>query len=199
VKVQRALRTDEFVVIMVRPLPRGFVGPLSLVAVVAGLLYLAASSWHWFRVASPLIAVVALGPPLLVVLVRTWRWWVRQIYVTNQRIVFGNGLRRRQRSSIELAHVISTHVARSWSDRLGRRGAVVLTTREQEWSLDRLRRPEVLRRIIEHQRSAGTWHDLARLERADELAAARESGRISEAEYDERWRRLFGSRPGNSL
>ena len=95
-------------------------------------------------------------------------------------------------SSVELIDVDVSHTNQRWFERLTRRGYVVVETPSGAFVLERVRRPDALARVIDHQRQQVDRYAELRLDRADELSAALEAGLLTNEEYDQRWRRLFG-------
>ena len=112
--------------------------------------------------------------------------------VTNQRIIQMGGVARRRLSAIELIDVDVTHTDQRWFERLSRRGFVVVQTMGGAYVLERVRRPDSLARVIDHQRQQLNRVDEVRLDRAEELSNALAAGLLTTDEYDQRWRHLFG-------
>jgi uncharacterized membrane protein YdbT with pleckstrin-like domain len=194
--VTRDLREGEYVVVSVTPVAERVMVPLvATVAAIAAVLA-AASTWQWAKDQALWLALFLVLPCAIVLGGRVWRWRSRKIVVTNQRVLVSSGVSQRRRRAVELMDVTSSTLDQRWYERLTRRGYVVLETLSGEFTLDRVRRPDALWRVIDHQHHQLDRRDRARLDRADELSRDRELGKLSDEEYDERWRHLFG--PGGS-
>jgi len=176
----------------VTPLARGVAVPAMATIAAVALVVAVANTWHWASAHSLIIAVVLVGPCALILGGRLWRWRSHQIIVTNQRILLVGGVATRRLRAIELIDVLSAGVDQRWLERLLRRGHVILETTSGVVSLERVRRPDALWRVIDHQRLQLDRRDQARLDHADELSRALDAGDISDEEYEVRWRHLFG-------
>jgi hypothetical protein len=86
-------------------------------------------------------------------LTRAWRWRSHKVHVTNERIVQEGGVLRHYRSSIELPDVIATRVDQRVSERLTRRGLLVLETAAGPIVVGKVRHPGALCRLIDAERS----------------------------------------------
>jgi uncharacterized membrane protein YdbT with pleckstrin-like domain len=145
-------REGERRVVSVTPVPRGVYRP-ALVALAAaaadgvGAHYLALVRHHlgWF-------VLGLVGPPLVVLATRTWRWRSHKVHVTTERVVVEGGVARRHRASVELADVGAVHVEQRVTDRLSRSGTVLVDTPAGTLSLGRLRHPAAVVRVIERER-----------------------------------------------
>jgi uncharacterized membrane protein YdbT with pleckstrin-like domain len=196
VSALRDLREGEYVVVSVNPIARGLTGPAIATLVAIAAVLAAASVWTWARDQAVWLSLVFIAPCAAVLGGRIWRWRSHKIVVTNQRVIVTSGVAHRHARSVDLIDVVSSSVDQRWHERLTRRGYVILDTPSGPFALERVRRPDALWRIIDHQRHQLDRRDQNRLERADELSQARDSGLLSDDEYDERWRHLFG--PGDS-
>lgn len=145
-------RDDELVVISVTPLAQGVVAPFLTLVAASALVIEAASHVHFLRVIEGWLALVVLVPLGVVALTRTWRWRSHKVHVTTQRVVLEGGVLRHWRSSIELRDVLATRVDQRVSERLARRGVVVLETGLGPVSLGRVRHPGALCRMIDAER-----------------------------------------------
>lgn len=190
--MRRQLREGEFDVVTVTPISIGVVGPLIAVLVTIGALWAAAATWHWVNHNSSWLSAILVFPLAVLLAGRTWRWRSRKILVTSQRVLHESGVLRRHTSSVELIDIVATQVDQRWHERVSRRGVIQLETAAGTFVTDRLRRPDALCRVIEHQRQQLNRYAEAHLDRAGELSDALEAGLLSNEEYDERWRHLFG-------
>jgi len=179
------------VVVRVTAQPQGLLGPIALCLVGVVALVLAAHHWTAVRHAALWISLVLL-PPFVVLVGRLGRWRSRTIVLTTHRVMASAGVARRHRASLLLGDILAVHVEQSFFDRVTRRGIVVLETSQESFSLDRVRRPDALARVIDFQRAQiPRAHDMPPSD-VDELDEAREIGLVSDDEHDERWRHLFG-------
>jgi hypothetical protein len=103
-----------------------------------------------------------------------------------------SGVTKKRVTAVELGDIVAVSIAQQLLERLSRRGVVVLHLGSGSIALDRTRRPDALRRVIDHQRSLLDRVALRRLDEADHLRQALDDGLLSDDEYDQRWRHLFG-------
>ncbi len=187
----RDLQPGESVVVRVTARPKGLVGPTAIC--LAGVIALALAAHHWTGVRHAALWIsLALVPPFVVVMGRLGRWRSHKIVVSTQRVIASAGVARRHRASLPLRDILAVHVEQSLFDRVTRRGIVVLETPHESFSLDRVRRPDALARVIDFQRTQIPLAYDNTPSDADELDEARDIGLASDDEYDERWRHLFG-------
>jgi uncharacterized membrane protein YdbT with pleckstrin-like domain len=189
---RQKLREGEFVVVSITPISRGVALPFTITLVVIGSIWAAASTWQWPRHNAGWIAGITIVPCAVVLAGRVWRWRSRKILVTSQRVALSSGVARKRTSSLELIDVATTHVDQRWFERVMRRGVVIIDTPMGSFVTDRVRRPDALCRIIDHQRQQIDRYAAVHLDRAAELSEALEAGLLSDEEYDQRWRHLFG-------
>lgn len=147
------LREGEVKIISVTPVSRGVVRPLlivgaAIVLVVEGSVHISFVHHH-----ESLIGLIVVGPLVLVTLTRMWRWRSHKLHVTNERIVVEGGVLHHQRSAIELRDVVATHVDQRVTQRLTRRGSLVLETAAGPVVLERVRHPSALCRLIDTERT----------------------------------------------
>jgi hypothetical protein len=164
---------------------------LSATVIVLGGVLAVAATWSWPHQHVRWLSLLVILPAA-VLGGRIWRWRSHRIVVTSQRIIEQSGVLRHHRGSFELIDVHTTHFEQRLTDRLSRRGFVILETDASVVVLERVRRPDALLRVIDHQRQLLDRRSEGQLERADELSAALEAGLLTNDEYDERWRHLFG-------
>jgi uncharacterized membrane protein YdbT with pleckstrin-like domain len=106
-----------------------------------------------------LLALIFAGPFAVIALTRTWRWRSHKVHITNERIVVEGGVLRHHRSTVDLRDVIALRVDQRVSERLTRRGVVVLETNGGSIVIGKLRHPGALARLIDAER-AGNQIDL---------------------------------------
>jgi membrane protein YdbS with pleckstrin-like domain len=147
------LRESEVRIISVTPVAKGLVRPLLLAFVATALVVVGAGHVNLIRQHKWLLALVFVGPFALVALTRAWRWRSHKVHVTNERIVQEGGVLRHYRSSIELPDVIATRVDQRVSERLTRRGLLVLETAAGPIVVGKVRHPGALCRLIDAERS----------------------------------------------
>lgn len=145
-------REGEVRVVSLTPVPRGVYRPalaalVAITAVALGDHYLAVARDHLAWAVGVLV-----GPPVLLLATRTWRWRSHKVVVTTERVVVEGGVARRHRASVELADVASVRVEQRVADRLSRSGTVLLETPAGTLSLGRLRHPAAVVRVIERER-----------------------------------------------
>jgi len=92
-----------------------------------------------------------------VALTRTWRWRSHKVHVTNERIVVEGGVLHHQRSTVDLRDVIALRVDQRVTERLARRGVVVLETNAGSVMIGKLRHPGALVRLIDAERANGQF------------------------------------------
>ena len=147
------LREGEVKIISVTPVSRGVVRPLlvvvmAVVLVVEGTRYISLVHHHEL-----VIGIIVIGPFVLVLLTRIWRWRSHKVHVTNERIVVEGGVFGHYRSAIELRDVIATRVDQRVTERLTRRGSLLLETAAGPVVLDKVRHPSALCRLIDVERA----------------------------------------------
>lgn len=175
----------------VTPTPTGLFGPLAATAVVLAVIVVLAATWPWAgREESWLFLAVI--PPATLLGARLWRWRTCRVVVTSERVIRVMGAVGRQVASLELAQVVASRVHQRWHERLSRRGLVVLELPESSYVVARVRRPDALARVIDHQRRQLVVRDVGRVERAEGLSRDLAAGLLTDDEYDVRWRHLFG-------
>ncbi|MHB8334574.1 MAG: PH domain-containing protein [Acidimicrobiales bacterium] len=100
-----------------------------------------------------LLYVIVVGPVLVLVATRAWRWRSNKIHVTSQRLVVEYGAIKRVRTSVELRDVVLVHTQQGLGGRLAARGDVVVETVAGPWLVGTIRHPAALVRLIEAERS----------------------------------------------
>ncbi|HEY7930904.1 MAG TPA: PH domain-containing protein [Acidimicrobiales bacterium] len=146
-------RDDETAVIAVTPVAEGLVRPLIALVLVVAAIVEGASRVHFVHDHASWFALVLGGPILVVLLTRTWRWRSHKVHVSTQRVILEGGVLRHWRTSIELRDVLATRVDQGISERLTRRGVVVLETGLGPIITRRVRHPEALCRLIDAERN----------------------------------------------
>jgi hypothetical protein len=191
VGLSRELRDDESVVVTVTPLARGVLMPLALTALALAAAILMARQWAWPREHGWVPALVVLGPAT-VLGGRLARWRSRRIVLTNQRVIEVGGVLRRHGGSVELRDVHGSRLDQRLLERVARRGHVVLEMAGGTVALEAVRRPDALRRVIDHQRRlAGRRPEVAEAT-GERLRDTLDAGQLTDEDYDRRWRHLFG-------
>jgi membrane protein YdbS with pleckstrin-like domain len=147
------LREGEEKIISVTPVSRGVVRPVlfvvaTVVLVLEGARYISFVHHH-----KSLIGLIFIGPIVLVTLTRVWRWRSHKVHVTNERIIIEGGVLHHQRSAVELRDVIATRVDQRVTERLTRRGVLLLETAAGPVVLDKVRHPSALCRLIDAERA----------------------------------------------
>jgi len=146
-------REGEVRVISVTPVSRGVVRPVLLTVTTLALIIEGASRYHDVHVVKDWLLLVLVIPMALVALTRTWRWRSHKVHVTNERVIVEGGALRHQRSSVALRDVLATRVDQRVSERLLRRGFVILETTGGPVAIGLVRHPSALCRLIDAERS----------------------------------------------
>ena len=147
------LREGEVKIISVTPVARGLVRPLLVGIVMLALVMFGAKHVHFIHQHEMLLGLIFAGPFALVALTRTWRWRSHKVHVTNERVVVEGGVLHHQRSTVDLRDVVALRVDQRVSERLTRRGLVVLETNAGSILIGKLRHPGALVRLIEAERA----------------------------------------------
>ncbi len=153
--VQRrlVLRDGEQRVISVTPVSHGVLRPSILALALATSIRYAVDSVHGLDRYQGLLYVILVGPVLVLVATRAWRWRSHKIHVTSQRLVVEYGAIRRVRTSVELRDVVLVRTQQGLGGRLAARGDVVVETVAGPWLVGTIRHPAALVRLIEAERS----------------------------------------------
>lgn len=149
------LRDGEVRIISVTPVARGTVRPSLVGVVVLALVIYVAQHVHFIHDHEMWFALVLAGPFAVIALTRTWRWRSHKVHVTNERIVIEGGVLRHHRSTVDLRDVVALRVDQRLSERLTRRGVVVLETNGGSILIGKLRHPGALVRLIDAERVNG--------------------------------------------
>jgi membrane protein YdbS with pleckstrin-like domain len=159
------LENGETLVVEVTPVAQGIIAPLSLVIVLEGLVIWGSTQWSFLHHREALALFVVGVLPALVILTRSWRWRSHKITVTTQRIIVEGGVLGRHSTQVNLGDVFATHADQSLSERLRRRGVVLLETHAGTVMLGPVRHPTALRRLVDRTRrdfsssQSPTWDD----------------------------------------
>ncbi len=145
---------DEMLIVSVSPIPFGLVGPVLSFAAIASLLVAGYQSVGFIRQHVLPIGLIVLGPTLLLVATRTWRWRSHRVLVTSHRVQILSGTIKRHRDSVYFEYLVGVHTQKRVRDRLARRGGVTLETHQGPVHLGYFRHPDSLVRVIQHQRDA---------------------------------------------
>jgi membrane protein YdbS with pleckstrin-like domain len=147
------LRDGEVKIISVTPVARGTVRPCLVGIVMLALVIFGAKHVHLIHEHEMLLGLIFAGPFALVALTRTWRWRSHKVHVTNERIVVEGGVFHHQRSTVDLRDVVALRIDQRVSERLTRRGVVVLETNAGSLMIGKLRQPGALVRLIDAERA----------------------------------------------
>ncbi len=147
------LREGEVRIISVTPVARGIVRPCLVGVVLLALVIFGGQHVHFIHQHEMVIGLILAGPFAVVALTRTWRWRSHKVHVTNERIVIEGGVLRHQRSTVDLRDVVALRVDQRVSERLTRRGLVVLETNAGSIMIGKLRHPGALVRLIDAERA----------------------------------------------
>jgi membrane protein YdbS with pleckstrin-like domain len=147
------MRDGEVKIITVTPVARGTVRPCLVGVILLGLVIVGAQHVHLIHEHATWLALIFAGPFAAVALTRTWRWRSHKVHVTNERIVVEGGVLRHQRSTVDLRDVVALRVDQRVSERLTRRGVVVLETNGGSIMIGKLRHPGALVRLIDAERA----------------------------------------------
>ena len=152
--VQRrlVLRDGEQRVISVTPVSRGVLRPTILALAMVATIRYAVDSLHGLDRYQALLNVVLVGPVLVVVATRVWRWRSEKIHVTTERLVVEYGATRRVRTGVELRDVVMVRTQQGIGERLTGRGSVVIETVAGPWLVGTIRHPAALVRLIDAER-----------------------------------------------
>ncbi len=140
-------------VISVTPVARGVLGP-TMVAVAAVVVVQLAS--HYLGVARThhaLLALLLVGPCLVVVATRVWRWRSHKVHVTSAQVVVEGGVVHHSSVAYDLRDVVATRTEQRVLERLMRRGSVVLELSTGAVHVGRVRHPKALCRVIDRERA----------------------------------------------
>ncbi len=147
------LRDGEMKIISVTPVARGTVRPcLAGIVVLAAVIY-GAKHVEFIHEHQLWFGLILAGPFALVALTRTWRWRSHKVHVTNERIMVEGGVLHRHRSTVDLRDVVALRVDQRVSERLTKRGVVVLDTNGGAVIIGKLRHPGALVRLIDAERA----------------------------------------------
>jgi uncharacterized membrane protein YdbT with pleckstrin-like domain len=147
------LRDGEVRIISVTPVAHGIVRPSLAGIIMLALVIFGAQHVHLIHEHEMLLGLIFAGPFALVALTRTWRWRSHKVHITNERVVVEGGVLRHQRSTIDLRDVVALRVDQRVSERLTRRGIVVLETNGGSIIIGKLRHPGALVRLIDAERA----------------------------------------------
>lgn len=145
-------RESETLVVSVTPVARGIVRPAIVALTFAVLVQWGAFHWRYLHHHEALFLLILVGPALVLVATRTWRWRSHKIQVTNQRIIVEGGVANHFRSTVELTDVVATRVEQRVRERITRRGTVLLETSAGMFPVGRVRHPAALGRLIDRER-----------------------------------------------
>ncbi|HEY5438039.1 MAG TPA: PH domain-containing protein [Acidimicrobiales bacterium] len=146
------LRDGEVRIISVTPVARGIARPTLVAVVMIAAVIFGAKHVHFVHQHEILFGLVLAGPFILVTLTRVWRWRSHKIHVTNDRIIIERGVLGHRRSTIELHDVAAIRIDQRVSERLTRRGVILLETVAGTIFVGKVRHPDALCRLIDAER-----------------------------------------------
>jgi uncharacterized membrane protein YdbT with pleckstrin-like domain len=147
------LREGEMKIISVTPVARGTLRPCLTGVVLLALVIFGAKHVLFIHQHETWFGLILAGPFALVALTRTWRWRSHKVHVTNERIVVEGGVVHHHRSVVNLRDVVAIRVDQRVSERLTKRGVVVLETNGGSIVIGKLRHPGALVRLIDAERA----------------------------------------------
>lgn len=157
------LEDGESLVISVTPVAWGLRAPVVSLFLLDALAVWLATRWSLVH-RHEAIALGVLGvAPAVVVATRTWRWRSNKVTVTTQRVVIEGGVLGRHSTQVHFGDVVATHADQSFTERLARRGVVMLETRSGTVVIGPVRHPVALRRLVDRSRrecassESGSW------------------------------------------
>lgn len=147
-------REGETRIISVTPVARGVLRPLTLAVLLATTVVVASEHWGLVHDQEKWVALVFVGPAVLILVTRTWRWRSHKIHVTSERIVVEGGVAHRLHSAVELRDVHGIHVEQRVRERLTRRGTLYVETPDGPFYVGLVRHPLALSRLIDRERAS---------------------------------------------
>jgi uncharacterized membrane protein YdbT with pleckstrin-like domain len=151
-------RDGEESLVSITPVAEGLFRPfLSLVTAIV-LVQFGASHVRFIHQHEWLLYLIFAGPCTLVFLTRMWRWRSYKVRVTSERIIVEGGVTGHFRSSVELHDVFSSRVEQRVTERIMRRGSVILETAGGTMDTGQVRHPAALCRVIDLQRDSHRNH-----------------------------------------
>lgn len=139
-------------IITVTPVARGTLRPCLTGIILLGLVIFGAKHVLFIHQQQIWFELILAGPFALVALTRACRWRSHKVHVTNERIVVEGGVLHHHRSTVDLRDVVALRVDQRISERLTKRGVVVLETNGGSIVIGKLRHPEALVRLIDAER-----------------------------------------------
>jgi uncharacterized membrane protein YdbT with pleckstrin-like domain len=146
---KRGLRDGESLIIAVNPIVGGLVRPYAVTALLASTIYVAAAHIATVRHHEELIALLFLGPALLLCAYRTWRWRSCKIKLTTECLHLSSGILRKRSQAIQLDDILAVSVKAPLVQRLSRRGRVVVEMTGRSVDIGLVHHPKALVRLIE--------------------------------------------------
>jgi uncharacterized membrane protein YdbT with pleckstrin-like domain len=147
------LRDGEVRIVSVTPVARGTFRPIVAVVVMLALVIFGAKHVHFIHQHELLFALILAGPFALVALTRIWRWRSHKVHITNERVILEGGVLHHQRSAVDLRDVVALRIDQRVTERISRRGVVVLETNGGAILIGKLRHPGALVRLIDAERA----------------------------------------------
>ena len=120
-----------------------------LLAACAGAIWSVVYATSWPKLGREIAAGVVIGLPLWWLLARWMRWRSRSVSLTNERVVVSNGSLRKKSEQVRLMRIIEVHLIQGVTDRLLRRGDVILEVDDgPPLAVEHLRHPEAFQRVV---------------------------------------------------
>lgn len=146
------LEHGETLLISVTPVADGIVAPLSLLLLLEAVVVAVSMKWSFLhRYEGFAMALVGVLPGF-VIATRSWRWRSHKITLTTQRVIIEGGVLARRSTQVNLGDVSATHADQTFSERLRRRGVVLLDMPSGTVMLGPLRHPAALGRLVDRAR-----------------------------------------------
>lgn len=146
------LEDNETLVISVTPIARGVLWPAITFIVLESLVVKLAWIFSFVHEREGVVLALVGALPGLLLVTRVWRSRSHKITLTNQRIFSTRGVLTRNETQMYLEEITATHSRQTLSERLRRRGVVVLESASGEISFEAVRHPAALRRTIDRAR-----------------------------------------------
>jgi Bacterial PH domain len=151
-----SLENGEALVISVTPVAQGLLAPLNLLVLLEAVVIWGVPKWKSLHHYEAIVILVVGVIPALVIFGRSWRWRSHKITLTTRRIAITGGVLGGHSTEINLGDVFATHANQTLSERMRRRGVVILETQSGSVILGPVRYPAALRRLIDRTRRNAT-------------------------------------------
>ena len=148
-----SLRENELRIISVTPVVSGLFRPLLSLATSLVVVDFIVTHIHALSSHEGLLLFIFSGPCAIVVATRTWKWRSHKLHVTNQRVIAEGGVATHFSNAVELRDILATRIDQSFTERLLRRGEVVLDTASGAFYSGLVNHPAALCRLIDSERA----------------------------------------------